>query len=286
MSKVAIVTDSTSNLPIEVTRNLPIFTLPLQVIWGGETYRDGVDISSDQFYERLKTDKVLPTTSQPSPAAFRDQYVKLMEEGYDILTITITSKLSGTFDSAFQAKTMLPGSRIELVDSQTTSLALGLHVLRVAQMAAQGATLKEVKETAELARDHCGVFFVLNTLEYLHRGGRIGGAAAFVGTMLNLKPILEIRNGRVEAMERVRTSAKAIDRLLDLFEERVRKDKCQMSVATMYADTPREAEGLLGRAKARFGPGDVKEDFIGRVGPVLGVHTGPGALGIAYLTEM
>jgi len=287
MAKVAIVTDSTTNLPIEVTRNLPIFTVPLHVIWGEKSYLDQVDMSADEFYARLKSDKVMPTTSQPSPQAFKDVYVRLLEEGYDILTITIASKLSGTMDSAIQAKATLPGPRIELVDSQSVSLALGFLVLTAARIADQGATLKDCKIIAEQARNKIGVLFVLKTLEFLARGGRIGGAAAFVGTLLNLKPILEIRDGRVEAVERVRTSARAIDRLLNIFEQRVRLDTCPpLRLAVIHSDTPEEAQELMERARLRFGVSDVSEAFIGRVGPVIGVHAGPGALGIAYMTGM
>jgi DegV family protein with EDD domain len=287
MAKVAIVTDSTTNLPEEVTQNLPIFTVPLHVIWGEKSYLDQVDMSSDEFYARLKSDKVLPTTSQPAPQAFKETYVKLLEEGYDILTITIASKLSGTMDSAIQARAMLPGPRIELVDSQTTSLALGFMVLAAARTAGQGATLQECKKIAEQARGKVGVLFVLRTLEFLARGGRIGGASAFVGTLLNLKPILEIKDGRVEAVERVRTSAKAVDRLLDIFEQRARLDSCPpLRLAVLHSDTPDEAQQVLDRACQRFGISEVNEAFIGRVGPVIGVHAGPGALGIAYLTGM
>ncbi len=287
MAKVAIVTDSTANMPAEVTRNLPIYPVPLHVIWGEKSYLDQVEISTDEFYARLKTEKTLPTTSQPSPAAFKDMYLRLLEEGYDVLTITIASRLSGTMDSAVQAKAMLPGPRIELVDSQSTSLALGFQVLAAARFAAQGATLKECKAVAEKASQKSGVLFVLKTLEYLARGGRIGGAAAFVGTLLNLKPILEIKDGRVEAIERVRTSAKAIDRLLDIFEERAHLDSSPpLRLAALHSDTPDEAQELLERARQRFGVSEVSEAFVGRVSPVIGVHAGPGALGIAYMTGL
>jgi DegV family protein with EDD domain len=286
MAKVAIVTDSTANLPMAITRNLPVFTVPLQVIWGEKSYLDQVDITEDQFYARLKVDKVLPTTSQPSPAAFASMYTHLIEEGYDILTITIASRLSGTMDSATQAKNSLPGAQIELVDSQTTSLALGFQVLTAARMASEGATLQECKVISERAREKTGVFFVLKTLEFLARGGRIGGASAFVGTLLNLKPILEIRDGRIEAVEKVRTSTKALDRLLDIYESRVAKDCCPVRIAVLHTDTPDEAEQLLERARQRFGLTDVAEAFIGRVSPVIGVHAGPGALGIAFMAGM
>ena len=286
MSKVAIVTDSTANLPPEIIRNLPVSVIPLHVIWGEQEYLDQVELTSDQFYARLRTDKILPTTSQPSPAEFKDLYVRLLEEGFDILTVTISSKLSGTMDSAIQAKAMLPGPRIEIFDSQTTSLAMGFQVLAAARLANQGATLKECSEAVAKARDKSGVFFVLKTLEFLARGGRLGGASAFVGTMLNLKPILELRDGQVEPVERVRTSNKAIDRLLDIFEARIRKDSCPVRIACLHTDTPDEAANLLERARQRFGVTDLNEAFIGRVSPVLGVYAGPGALGLAFMTGM
>lgn len=286
MAKVAIVTDSTAFMPAEFTRHLPIFYIPLHVIWGDETFLDNVDMTSDQFYEKLKTSKVLPSTSQPSPAAFRDLYLKLIDQGYDILSIHISARLSGTIDSAIQARNMLPGMQIEILDSETTSLAMGFHVLAAARLAAQGATLHECKIEAERASSHCGILFVLNTLEFLRRGGRIGGGAAFLGTMLNLKPILEIRGGRVEAVERVRTSTKARERMIDLFESKVADAHCPIRIATMHADTPEDAVLLLEKARQRFGITDVAETIIGNVSPVLGVHAGPGALGVAWMAGM
>jgi DegV family protein with EDD domain len=286
MAKVAVVTDSTGYIQHEFTRSLPIFYIPLHVIWGDETYLDNVNLTPDQFYAKLKISKTLPSTSQPSPAAFRDMYIKLIDEGYDILSIHIASKLSGTVDSAIQARNLLPGSHIEIVDSETTSLAMGFQVLAGARLAAQGATLKECKVEAERARENTGIYFVLNTLEFLHRGGRIGGAAAFMGTILNLKPILEIRSGRVEAVERVRTAAKARERMIDLFYDRVSQFRCPVRIATLYTDNAGEAADLLEKARARFGITDVAETIQGQVGPVLGVHAGPGALGIAFMAGM
>ena len=286
MAKVAILTDSTGFTNLEVSRNLPIFYIPLHIIWGEETFLDNETITNDAFYEKLKVSKINPSTSQPSPAAFRDKYTSLIDQGYDILSIHIASKLSGTIDSAIQARNMLPGANIEIVDSFTTSLALGFQTLAAARLAEQGATLKECKIEAERARDNTGILFVLNTLEYLHRGGRIGGGAAFMGTLLNLKPILEVKNGRVEAVERVRTAAKARERMVELFYERTEQSRCPIRLASLYADTPVEAQNLVDQARQRFGVSDVAETIVGRVTPVLGVHTGPGALGIAYMTGM
>lgn len=286
MSKVAIVTDSTAFILPEVTRNLPIFYVPLQVIWGEETFLDNVTITPDEFYQRLKGSKILPSTSQPSPAAFRDTYARLIEEGYDILSVHISSKLSGTLDSAIQAHNMLPGARIEIVDSETTSLAMGFQVLAAARLAVQGATLKECKVEAERAREHTGIYFVLDTLEFLHRGGRIGGAAAFMGTLLNLKPILELRNGRIEAVERVRTTSKARERMIDLFYQRVESARTPIRMATLFTDNPTDAQQLMEKARQRLGISDVAEAFLGNVSPVLGVHVGNGALGIAFMAGM
>ncbi len=286
MANVAIVTDSTAFVSSEITRNLPIHYIPLHVIWGDRTYLDNVDITPDEFYIKLKDNKTLPSTSQPSPAAFRDLYLSLIGQGYEVLSIHLSSKLSGTLDSAIQARNLLPNEHIEIVDSETTSLAMGFQVLAVARLAAQGATLKECKSEAERAREHTGIYFVLDTLEYLHRGGRIGGGAAFMGTLLNLKPILQVHNGRIEAVERVRTSSKARERMLDLFCKRVESARCPIRIATLHADTTEDALELLEKARQRFGISDVAETILGNISPVLGVHTGHGALGIAFMAGM
>lgn len=286
MAKVAVVTDSTFNFNPELSRYYPVYSIPLHIIWGDTTYLDGVNITPDEFYVKLKASKVNPSTSQPSPADFLPIYKKLLDEGYDILSVHISSKLSGTVASAVQAKALLPGARITVVDSLSASLAMGWHVMSAARLALQGATLEECASEAERAQSHSGVFFLVNTLEYLHRGGRIGGAAAFMGTVLNLKPILELREGRIEAAEKVRTQAKAIDRMLDLFEKAVGSRGAPIRIATLHADTPDEAATLLQRARERFGISDVSETIVGRISPVLGVHTGPGALGLTFMAGM
>lgn len=282
MTKVAIVTDSTANIPAEMIRGLDIYTIPLQLIWGDESFRDNVDIHPDEFYTRLKTAKVTPTTSQPSPAAFKTVYESLLSQGYQILSVHISSKLSGTLDSAIQAKNMLPDAPIELIDSQLSSMGMGFPILHAARAAAQGASLKEAKAIAENGCKHAGILFAVNTLEYLHRGGRIGGAAAFLGTALNLKPILEIKDGKIEAIERVRTISKATDRLLDIFEERI-GNRRPINLACVHAQSPENAQTLLNKARLRFGISDVNEVIIGDLSPVIGTHGGPGTLGLIYM---
>ena len=286
MSKVMIVTDSTSNIPVELMNGNPVTVLPLQVIWNGEILRDGIDIQPGEFYERLGTEKNMPSTSQATPEEFKAAYSNLLDQGYDILSIHISSKLSGTLDSAIQAKRSFSGASIELVDSLSTSMSLGFQVMSAARMAKMGGTLNECKSVAMAALNHTGVYFALNTLEFLHRGGRIGGAAAFMGHVLNLKPILELRDGRIEAVEKVRTLSKTIDRLLDLVEAKLDKEKGPVRLCAIHANALADAEDLLARAVKRI-PGHLVSDaVISTVSPVLGTHTGPGALGLAYMSGM
>lgn len=285
MPKVAIVTDSTAYIPAELLKSHDVKIVPLQLIWGEQTFRDNVDITPAEFYERLPRVKAHPTTSQPSPAAFKEIYEKLLGEGFDVLSVHISSRLSGTIDSATQAKQMLPDSAIEVVDSFSTSMSLGFPVLAAARAAAQGASLAECKTIAEQGCANTGVLFAVNTLEFLHKGGRIGGAQAFLGTALNLKPILEVRDGRIEAVERVRTMNKAVDRLLELAMERIGSRR-PVSLAVVHAAAPEAAESLLIRMRSLFGVSDVSEAVLSPVSPVLGVHVGPATLGIAFMAGM
>jgi DegV family protein with EDD domain len=285
MSKVAIVTDSTAYIPADVSKGYSIYSVPLQVIWGSENYKDGVDIMPDQFYTRLADTKVMPTTSQPSPAAFKVLYEKLIQSDFEVLSIHISSKLSGTVDSAQQACASLNHAPVEVLDSFSTSMSLGFQVMAAARAAEQGATLQECKIIAQQARENTGVLFLLNTLEFLRRGGRIGSAAAFLGTALNLKPILELCDGKVEGIDKVRTWNKAQDRLLDIFEERIGK-QAPVRIAAVYGGSKPEAEEILQRARQRFGVSDVSEAIMSPVSPVIGVHTGPGCVGLAYMTKM
>lgn len=285
MSKVAIVTDSTANIPEDLIKKYPVFTAPLQVLWDEKSYLDGIDIQPNEFYERLSTSKSMPSTSQVTPSNFSKIYNDLLRDGYDILSIHISNRLSGTLDSAIQAKAELPGARIELFDSMTTAMALGFQVLSVARAAAQGASLEECAALAEKARSSTGVLFTCATLEFLHRGGRIGGGAKFLGTALNLKPILEVRDGRVEAVERVRNINKAIDRMLELFERRI-NNRTPLRISVIQANDMKNAQILMEKARSRFGTTEVSETIISDVSPVIGTHTGPGTVGIAYMAGM
>jgi DegV family protein with EDD domain len=284
MSKVAIVTDSTAYIPKEYVERYQITVVPLVLIWGEQTYEDGIMIQPDEFYLRLSTAKILPSTSQASIVNMQKAFASLIEDGYDVLGIFISSKLSGTMQSALQAREELTSGRekVEILDSNSTAMAMGFQVLAVARAAQAGASLSECKKLAERARDCTGVYFVVDTLEFLHRGGRIGGAQRLLGTALNLKPILALQDGKVEAMERIRTKNKAVDRLIEIIATET-KGKSPLRLASLHANVSVEGQALLDRASNQMNP---VESIFTSVSPVVGCHTGPGTLGLAYMVDL
>ena len=281
MSEIAIITDSTSNIPAELCKQHGIQVVPQVLIWGEETLFEEVDITAAQFYERLQSSDQLPTTSQATIANFIEIFSPHVEAGRPIIAVLISNELSGTIDSATQAKKEFPDAAIEIVDSRSASMELGFQVLAAARAAEAGKSFHEVLEIAKRAKEHTGVMFVVDTLEYLHRGGRIGGASRLLGTALNLKPLLYVNNGRVEPLENIRTKGKALIRLLDLIEERISEGAPPVRIATLHAACPEEGQQLLKKAIQRFHP---VEEIFSVVGPVVGTHVGPGTLGIAYCT--
>jgi len=279
MARVAIVTDSTAYIPQDWVKKYDLSVVPLFVLWSGEELKDGVDIYPTEFYKRLEEAEEMPTTSQPTPAEFHKIYQKLAEQGRDILSIHISSKLSGTVDSAIQAKAMLPEANIEVFDSLSASMETGWHVLAAAKAAMKGASLAECKAMAEKAQANTGILFMVDTLEFLHRGGRIGGAQRFLGTALNFKPILEIQDGAIEALERVRTKRKALDRLMELIEERI-DGREPVYLSAIHANAAETAEEVLEQLAARVKP---VETAITEVSPAIGTHVGPGAVVLSYM---
>jgi DegV family protein with EDD domain len=284
MPKVAVITDSTAYIPDALLKAHSITVVPQVLIWGEETFRDGVDIMPDDFYKRLETAKVMPTTSQVSIVDMKAAFEKLLERGYDVLGIFISSKLSGTMQSATQARDMLPKAvdKISIVDSNSTSMAMGFHVLAAARAAQDGANLAECQELAEKAREHTGVYFVVDTLEFLRRGGRIGGAQALLGSALNIKPILELRDARIESVEKVRTKGKAIERMIDLVIQQV-AGRTPVRLATLHANAEAEALTALNAVALQLQP---IESVFASVSPVIGTHAGPGTVGLAFMAGM
>ena len=282
MSKIAFVVDSTAYIPPDQVQQFGITVIPQVLIWDEQTMLDGVDIQPTAFYERLRESKTMPTTSQATIGAFKEVFAPLVAEGRPILAILVSNKLSGTIQSAEQAKAEFPDAKIVIVDSEAVAMALGFQVLAAARGAREGKSFEEVAEIARQAKPRTGVVFVVDTLEFLHRGGRIGGASRLLGTALNLKPILEFQDGVIEAVDRVRTRSKAQARLLDLLENRI-DGRPNLRLAVLHAAAEQQARELLEIAANRFNP---IETVFSEVSPVVGTHAGPGTLGLCYSVEV
>ena len=283
MSKIALVTDSTAYIPNDLVKKYNISVAPQILIWGKETFEDGVNILPTEFYSRLQKATVMPSSSQVTVTKFQEIFQQLLDQDYQVLAILISAKLSGTINSAVQAKAMLPeGAPIEICDSYTTAMGMGFQVLSVARAAEEGASLPECVKLAQEATKHVGVYFVVDTLEFLHRGGRIGGASRFLGTALNIKPLLEVRDGVVDAVERVRTRRKSLTRLIQVVEEQV-KGQTPVRLATLHANAAEDAHTVLEEASQKLHP---LESVYSEVSPVVGVYAGPGTVGLAYMAGM
>jgi DegV family protein with EDD domain len=273
---IQIVTDSSAYLPADLVQQHNIHVIPLKVHFGEQTYRDEIDLSHEEFYRMLAEAETLPTTSQPSAGEFFDLYSRLSKDGHEIISIHISSKLSGTISSAQSAKEMLPEAKISIIDSASTAMGLGLMALTAARAAEEGKTAAEIVAAVEKMIKAMNVVFVVDTLEYLQKGGRIGGAAALVGTLLKVKPILCLKDGRIEPLDKVRSKRKALARLLEVTEECV-ESGTPVRVAVLHAQVPDEARELEKKVRARF---DCAEYYFAELGPVLGTHTGPGVVGL------
>jgi len=269
---VKIVTDSGADLPDQLAKELGITVVPVYVRFGEEVYRDRVDISEDEFYERLTHDPVHPNTTQPTPQDFADVYQKLSADADGIVSIHLSVKLSGTCNSALMAKdTLETKCPVEVVDSETLSMALGLVAIAAATAAKAGGSLEEVVEAAKQAIPKIHLFALLDTLKYLLLGGRIGKAKALLGSILSVKPMLATKDGELVPAGQARTRAKGIDKLFDY----VKNAGDIQDLAVVYNTTPDEAQALVERIGSVF---DKEKIRIARLGPGLGAHGGPGAM--------
>jgi DegV family protein with EDD domain len=276
---VRIVTDSTADLPKEIARDLGITIVPLTVFFGDDAYLDGVDLDNTGFYQKLASSKELPRTSQPSPAAFQEVFQALLDEGAEaILSIHLSSKLSGTYQSACAARDSLSeaasNTPIEIIDSLSISVGMNYAILNAARMAHEGKNLAELKAYVEDTLSRTSILAVLDTLEYIRRGGRIGGASALLGNMLSFKPIVSLKDGEVIPLERPRTRGKAYARIAQMLSE---------AGAIEYvgiAQSNDEVGQQLSQAVREVYKGELP---IYRLGAVLGTHTGPGTAAIAMV---
>lgn len=276
---VRIVTDSTADLPTEIANTLGITVVPLTVFFGEEAYLDGVELDSASFYVKLAASKELPRTSQPSPAAFQEAFQRLIDEGAEaILSIHLSSKLSGTYQSACTARDSLPESArtvpIEIIDSSSISVGMNYAIQQAARMAQAGKSLEEIKTSAEDTLARSRILAVLDTLEYVRRGGRIGGASAMLGNMLSFKPIIALKDGEIVPVERPRTRAKAYARVAQLLSESGAVEHVSI------VETNSEVGQQLGEAIQSVYSGELQHYNLGAV---IGTHTGPGTAAIAFV---
>jgi len=276
---VKIITDSVADLPPEVVKELGITVIPLVLRFGAETYRDGVDLDADQFYEKLQTSPAFPATSVPPPDAYVEAYDRLAGEADAIVVVTVSSRLSATHEVASQAVgQMSKKCRVEVIDSLTATMAEGFIAMRAAQAAQAGADLKEVMAVARKNIPRSDFLAAFDTLEYLRKGGRIGRAQAFLGSVLKINPLITLKAGLVEPAGRTRSRARAIDRLYEFAAG------CAHIEEMAVADTacPQDAEALVERLGAIFPAGRI---YRSRMTPVIGAHTGPGLLLVAVLGD-
>ncbi len=283
MGNVAVVTDSTANLPPGLAETLGLPIIPLKIHWGDETYVDGVTLDSTTFYRWLKEREALPVTSQPSAGEFLTFFKSVAEQFNTdtILGIFISSDMSGTVASAKLAKQELPALQIEVIDSRSVSMGLGLSAIVAARMAKENASLREISERMYQLREEMQVIFTVDTLEYLHRGGRIGGAARLLGTVLNLKPLLAVESGQVEAIQKVRSRRKSLQQIIDEAQQRL-NGRRPAELAVVQANAEKDAERLTGWVNEQLRPMRLYHSILS---PVVGTHGGPGTVGVAFYPE-
>lgn len=281
---IKIVTDSTCYMPADIIARYDIRVVPLKVQFGEESYNEITGITNQDFYQRLKTSRDFPTTSQPSPAEFQAAYQQILgrHPGAEILTITLSSKLSGTYNSAMVAAQQVDRAAITVFDSLSTALGLGLMVIMAGEQAAAGSKLAPILTRLEQMRRDTMIVMVVDTLEYLKRGGRIGPAAAFLGTLLNTKPLLAVVAGQVQPLDRVRTKQRALERLLQELERKLARPDQPVQVGVMHVSAEAEMEKMAAMVKERF---NVTRFYTAELGPVIGAHVGPGTLGVGLCPD-
>lgn len=279
MGKIVIVTDSTADLPPETVGEFGIEVVPLTVQFPTGTFRDGVDLRGERFYSMLRESAVLPTTSQPPAGEFVKVFKQAAERGASVIAILISSKLSGTFQAATLAKNAMEGAEIEVIDSANLAGGLGLQVLAAAEAARAGRTREEILALIRSLKKRVEFLFTLDTLEYLRKGGRIGAVAAFLGALVNLKPILKVQDGVLVPVARMRSHSQVFNRYIEMISEKIGKGgRARMTI--MHGHALEYAQRLKEEIQKNFIC--VEEPPIIETGAVLGTHAGPGAYGVAF----
>lgn len=281
-AKVAIVTDSTVNLPVDVIQEHNIYVIPQILNWEGKSYLDQIDITTEEFYERLPQSKELPKTSQPSPGQFTEHFQKVAEGADSIVAIFVSELLSGTIQSAHLGAEAMGDYPIDIVDSRSVSLGLGLLVVAAARYAAEGHDHEQVAAYVRALVPRLRVLFVVDTLEYLHKGGRIGGAKRLVGSVLSIKPVLHLEEGKIEPLASIRTKNKAIQHMLDVVLGEM-KEKSKVHAGVIHARAPQDAAYIADQVRTVE---NLQELFVSELTPVIGANVGPGVVGMGYYTEI
>ncbi|WP_067934772.1 DegV family protein [Alicyclobacillus kakegawensis] len=281
MGNIAFVTDSTAYLTPEQANEYGIEVVPLSVLFGSETFREGVDLTAEEFYARLAEADKLPTTSQPTPGEFAKVFERLLKDHDSVLCLLLSSGLSGTTQSAEIAAKQVGGD-VTVVDSRIASYGIAGPLLDGAALARQGGSKEDVLNLWRRELEEMHAYFVIDTLEYLHKGGRIGGASAVFGALLQIKPILTINDGRIDLFEKVRTHRRAMERMLARFDEDAR-DGRPLQVGVVHSRRLEDAERLRQDLLARYP--NIQAD-ISELGPVIGTHTGPGVLALVYYPRL
>jgi DegV family protein with EDD domain len=277
MKKLHIVSDSVAHIPEALRQEYDIKVVPMPYVWDGKTYYD-FDIGPREFYKKLRNSSTIPQTSGPPPALFKEQMENAGTDGKPVLVITVGKDFSSTYKAAVLAKEMVPDIQVTVFSSDSNTMAYGFQVLAAARAARAGKDIGEVISILERVKLNSGVVFATPHIEYLKRGGRINHIQYFFASTLNLIPIMEIRNSPIKPVERVRNQRKVIPRLLDLVEQRLKKEK-PIRMAVVHADAESQAWELVKEVRQRFSPDEL---ITSELTPVLGIHAGPDALGLAY----
>jgi DegV family protein with EDD domain len=277
MVMVKVVTESTADIPIAMAAELDIAVIPSYVVFGAETYRDGVDLSRDQFYKKLAQTDIIPKTATPPPGFYEDVYRRLAKETDEIISIHLAARLSALYGVAATAAANVPEARIAVIDSQQVTMGYGWLAVAAAEAALQGQTLEQIVALVEEMKVRSHVVAVLDTLEFIFRGGRVSWVQAMIGTLLRIKPIIEVRDGEVKLIERARTHARSLAQLIEYVQRFGPLDRA----IVLHAGAPDAAERLADLLQT-ISPSWTRT--IGQAGVTIASHAGPGAVGIACVT--
>lgn len=276
-----IITDSTSDIPKDLINKYGIIELPLTVHFGDNEFRDKVDITTEQFFEMLVNSEELPTTSQVNPNSFIDVFRNELANGNDIISIHISSELSGTYQAAMIAKESLDDDRISVIDSRTTTIALGMVVLKAAELSMQGVKREDIISVIDQYKKKVRIIIAVDTLKYLRKGGRLSGAQALIGDMLNIKPLLTVQDGKVIVIDKARGQKKALKGIIELMKENMDMS-CNNIISLANARCPDTVNELKNLIKDEF---NATEFIETEVGSVIATHVGPGAFGVIFLEK-